>query len=178
MNTHRYCCVVIVAVVKINFSIFGWWPLSMGDWVHGRRRMWTILTAGTRRFTCAHARLSTDYCVSGIYTRMYLLLYHSASHCLSLSLSISGSAIFHYKKGKRRAHTRARKTIRFSRVNMFSVFVPTAVIVIAQQWLWRCHSVGRFFSFLFRRWNIILVSRWTIEAHAIFAVAIAPFIYA
>lgn len=118
---------------------------------------------------CVHVYPSSVACMRSNYRlrhlRQCICDYHCAMQSLSLSLSFSIEGL---------PYTHTRVTIRFSRVNMFPVFVPTAFIALAQRWQWL--SVISVFHFYFLS---EILYRWTIRcAHAIFTVAEAPFIYA
>lgn len=94
------------------------WKLTFRFLVGGRfpreRRMWTILTAGTRRFTCARACLASVYCARMRSKLNYRLLHYM--YLFSYIIARRSDCVY---VSFWRAHT-LPPTIRFSRVNMFS----------------------------------------------------------
>lgn len=147
---HTFIIVVIGAVLEINFSIFGWWPVPVNEWVHAHgRRMWTILTAGTRRFTCAcmSTRRLLRVCVPtidyGIYASVSVTITVRCSHCLSLSL------FFHRRAA---IHTHARNYSVLTRQYVSSI--RTHGIYCSRTTMAVAFSHKRF-PFLFFEWNII-----------------------
>lgn len=98
-----------------------------GRWFARERRMWTILTAGTRRFTCA--------CMSGLcLSRAYAFRSWTIDYCVRcISFTISMRDAWIVSMLPLQGLTHSHQLFGSHASICFPVFVPTAFITLARK---------------------------------------------